>query len=103
MDERQILLFLLANEFHKQKLVVCIMIVVILHHIIASFHEKYVLKSQIFTRNQTRPQTLDDMIGNGDLECVNQLRPDRRTFGLLCELLHSDGRLKMDCVISIDE
>ena len=103
MNERQILLFLLRNEFCKQKLVVCIMIVVILHHIITSFHEKYVLKNHTFARHQTRLQTLDDMVGNGDIECVNQLRMDIRTFGLLYELLRSDGRLKMDIVVSIDK
>ena len=53
MDERQNVLLLLANEFRKQKLDVCIMNVVILLHIIASFHEKYVLKNHTFVRLQT--------------------------------------------------
>ena len=43
------------------------------------------------------------MTSNGDIKCVNRLRMDRRTFGLLCELLRSDGRLKMDSVVSINE
>ena len=43
------------------------------------------------------------MIGNDDIKCVNQLRMYRRTFWLLYELLRSDGRLKMDSILSVDE
>ena len=79
------------------------MITVVLHHIIASFNEKYVLENRTFTRHQIHFQTLDDIIGNGEIECVNQLMMDRRNFGLLCELLHIDKRLKMNSVVFVDE
>lgn len=59
--------------------------VVTLHHIIESFYEKYVLKNHIFARHQTGLQILNDIIGNGDIESLNQFRIDS-TFDLLCEL-----------------
>lgn len=59
--------------------------VVTLHHIIESLHEKYVLKNHIFARHQTSLQILNDIIGNGDIESLNQFRIDS-TFDLLCEL-----------------
>ena len=46
--------------------------------------------------HETRLFYLDSIIGNNDTECINQLRIDRRTFQILCELLRMDGKIKLD-------
>ena len=38
-----------------------------------------------------------------DIECVNQLRMDKRTFRLLCELLRINGGLKADGIVFVQE
>ena len=61
------------------------------------------LDNRSFVRFETRLIYLDSIIGSSDTECVNELRMDRRTFGLLCELLRTDGRLKNDGLVSVEE
>lgn len=34
---------------------------------------------------------------------LNELRMDRSTFGLLCDVLHQDERVKKDGLVSLDE
>lgn len=46
---------------------------------------------------------LDGIIGKSDTECVNGLRMDRRTFGLLCDVLRQDERVKKDGLVSLEE
>ena len=65
--------------------------------------EKHMLKNRTFVRNETRLSILNNIIHQSDIECVNQLRMDRKTFGLLCELLRLQGRLKNDGVVSVEE
>ncbi|KAH9722638.1 DDE Tnp4 domain-containing protein [Citrus sinensis] len=60
------------------------------------------IRSRAFQFHATRLQYLDSIIGNSDIQCVNQLRMDRRTFGLLCELLRSRG-LKASRLLAIEE
>ncbi|KAH9763587.1 DDE Tnp4 domain-containing protein [Citrus sinensis] len=60
------------------------------------------IHSRTFQFHATRQQYLDSIIGNSDIQCVNQLRMDRRTFGLLCELLRSRG-LKASGSLALEE
>ncbi|KDO38031.1 hypothetical protein CISIN_1g036324mg [Citrus sinensis] len=48
------------------------------------------------------PHLSRSIIGS-DIECVNQLRMDKRTFELLCGLLRINGGLKADGTVSIEE
>ena len=61
------------------------------------------LDNRSFVRFETRLIYLDSIIGSSDTECVNELKMDRRTFGLLCELLRTDGRLKNDGLVNVEE
>ncbi|KAK3212128.1 hypothetical protein Dsin_016834 [Dipteronia sinensis] len=43
------------------------------------------------------------LIGSSNINCVNQLRMDRRTFVILCELLRTDDKLMKDGLVTIEE
>ncbi|KAH9722636.1 DDE Tnp4 domain-containing protein [Citrus sinensis] len=70
--------------------------------LIRRHNERKMIRSRAFQFHATRLQYLDSIIGNSDIQCVNQLRMDRRTFGLLCELLRSRG-LKASRLLAIEE
>ncbi|BBH05422.1 NB-ARC domain-containing disease resistance protein [Prunus dulcis] len=38
-----------------------------------------------------------------DVMCVSELRMDLRMFGILCELLHANGRVKNDGLVTLEE
>lgn len=65
-------------------------------------NERYTVANRTFIRHATRLIYLESIIGS-DIECVNQLRMDKRTFGLLCELLRINKSLKVDGIVSIEE
>ncbi|CAL9006067.1 unnamed protein product, partial [Prunus brigantina] len=66
-------------------------------------YEKYYLKNGTFVRHETCLSVLDRFIGHSDITCVNELRMNRKTFGMLCELLRTHGRLKMYGSVAIEE
>ncbi|TXG73166.1 hypothetical protein EZV62_001745 [Acer yangbiense] len=61
------------------------------------------LRKRSYTNNQTRLLYLNSIIGGRDIDCINQLRMDKRTFGILCELLRTDGKLKTDGVVTVEK
>lgn len=81
----------------------CFMILVHVYVMLCRHYEKYVLKNRAFVRHESHLSVLESMIGHSDAECIHQLWMDRRTFGLLCELLQVDGRLKTDGLVSVEE
>ncbi|PON48084.1 hypothetical protein PanWU01x14_239740 [Parasponia andersonii] len=106
MDERQIILiYLYARQPHYRRITMCIMLLVNVYVMLMLYrhYEKYILKNRTLVRHESRLSVLDSMIGHNDIKCVNQLRMDRRTFGLLCELLRIEGRLKNDSSVSVEE
>ena len=70
--------------------------------LIRRHNKRKMIRSRTFQFHATRLQYLDSIIGNNDIQCVNQLRMDRRTFGLLCELLRSRG-LKATGSLAVEE
>ncbi|KAH9801564.1 DDE Tnp4 domain-containing protein [Citrus sinensis] len=70
--------------------------------LIRRHNERKMIHSRTLQFHATRLQYLDSIIGNSDIQCVNQLRMDRRTFGLLCELLRSRG-LKASGSLALEE
>ncbi|KAK2663402.1 hypothetical protein Ddye_001976 [Dipteronia dyeriana] len=66
-------------------------------------YKRNMLRRCTFANNQTRLFYLDSLIGSSNMNCVNQLRMDRRTFGILCELLRTDDKLKKDGLVTIEE
>ncbi|XP_060968634.1 uncharacterized protein LOC115718073 [Cannabis sativa] len=66
-------------------------------------HRRRMFLDRTFARHETRLKYLDSLIGESDIACVNDLRMNRRTFGVLCELLHTDGRVKRNGSVTIEE
>ncbi|KAM6543783.1 hypothetical protein CsatB_008230 [Cannabis sativa] len=67
---------------------------------VRNHHRRRMFLDRTFARHETRLKYLDSLIGESDIACVNDLRMNRRTFGVLCELLHADGRVKRNETIS---
>ena len=103
MDERRkIIIYMIANELIVQNMIITLhlgmMCVLIKRH-----YEKHMLKNHTFIRNETLLSILNNIINQSDIECVNQLRRDWKTFGLLCELSRLQGKLKKDGLFSVKE
>ncbi|XP_034222488.1 uncharacterized protein LOC117638621 [Prunus dulcis] len=64
--------------------------------------ERRSLNNRSFVRHENRLRYLNSILGN-DRECVSELRMDLKTFGLLCDLLRTDGRLKNDGLVTVEE
>ena len=103
MDQRQILLLILVELWHLETMCACTMLMLLLFNLRRRRAETHALNNRSFIRHQTRLSYLDSIISNSDTECVNELRMDRRCFGLLCELLRTDGRIKNDGLVSVEE
>ncbi|BFG30592.1 hypothetical protein CerSpe_168660 [Prunus speciosa] len=101
--KRKIVTTLVAVELEKQRLCAPIMLVTVIYALTAWYYEKYYLKNCTFVRHETCLSVLDRFIGHSDITCVNELRMDRKTFGMLCELLRTHGRLKMYGLVAIEE
>ncbi|KAL5569163.1 hypothetical protein UlMin_025738 [Ulmus minor] len=67
-----------------------------MYNLVDKHYKKYILKNRSLVRHETRLEYLDSLIGSSDINCVDQLRMNKRTFGVLCELLRADGRVKKD-------
>lgn len=102
MDGRKLLLVLLLELWHLESMSACTLILMMLK-LRQRQHEQRALDNRSFIRCETRLIYLDSIIGNSDIECVNELRMDRRAFGLLCELLRTVGRVKNEGSVSVEE
>lgn len=54
-------------------------------------------------RNQLRIENLYKIIVESDIKCISQLRMDRRTFYILCEMVRDIGGLRGTRNMSIEE
>ena len=100
---RKFALYRLLTNWHLQLVFLSIMIYLSLLELIKKRNERKMIRSQSFINHASRLHYLDSIIGNGDLQCVHQLSMDRRTFGLLCELLRSRGKVKGDDLVTVEE
>lgn len=101
MDEREIILFSLIYESRLQHLCLCALATVVWYRR-SRQNEKYIVANCTFIRHATRLIYLESIIGN-NIECVNQLLIDKRTFKLLYELLRINRGLKVDGTVSVEE
>ncbi|KAL6276950.1 hypothetical protein ACE6H2_020551 [Prunus campanulata] len=65
--------------------------------------QRNAIRSQRFFRIATQSNYLDSIIGIDDIQCVNQIRMDRRTFHYLCQLVRDDGRVRTNGSVTIEE
>ena len=60
------------------------------------------VRNRVFVRNETCMSFVNSLLGS-DVHSISQLRMDRRTFGILCELLHHDDYIKKDVNVTLEE
>ena len=102
MNEEDTLLFLIAQQFCIQRIFKSSMSWM-MYCVMAHKYQRRLLSNRTFVCNATRMTYINSIISYNDIECVNQLRMDRRTFAVLCELLRGTGRLKIDGLVSVEE
>ena len=105
MDQRRILLILLLEMWHLETMCACtILVLMMLKNMRRNRRllERRSLNNRSFVRHENRLRYLNSILGN-DRECVSELRMDLKTFGLLCDLLRTDGRLKNDGLVTVEE
>lgn len=67
-------------------MIIFCMHVMMAYILVDRLYEEYVLNNHTLSRHETRLSLLDSMIGHNDIECVKQVKIDRKTISLLCEL-----------------
>ena len=102
MDQEDTILFLIAQVLHLQRLYLFTMGSV-MHYIMEYHYNRRLLSNHTFVTHATCLDYIKRIITNNDVECISQLRMDRRTFTVLCELLHNTGRLKTNSLVSVEE
>ena len=102
MDQEDTILFLIAQVLHLQRLYLLTMGSVI-HYIMKYHYNRRLLSNRTFVTHATILDYIKRIITNNDVECISQLRMDRRTFAVLCELLRNTGRLKTDSLVFVEE
>ncbi|KAK3183400.1 hypothetical protein Dsin_030686 [Dipteronia sinensis] len=74
-----------------------------MHYMVEYQYNRRLLSNRTFINPASRVDYINRLITYNDTEFINQLRMDRRTFIVLCELLHNTGRLKTNGLVSIEE
>ncbi|RXH78119.1 hypothetical protein DVH24_040090 [Malus domestica] len=103
MDRRKLLLILLLEMSHLETICICTILVLMMVRAKQRHVERPTLTNRSLVRREISLCYLNGIIGNTDIECVNELRMDRRTFAILCDLLRQDGRVKTDGLVSVEE
>ncbi|RXH97292.1 hypothetical protein DVH24_035960 [Malus domestica] len=103
MDRRKLLLILLLEMPYLETICICTILVLLMLRAKQRHVERRTLTNLPLVRGELSLCYLNGIIGNTDIECVNELRMDRRTFGILCDLLRQDGRVKTDGLVSVEE
>ena len=84
----------ISNELEMENYFTCKMMITLMYMFIAWHYERNIInKNQVFTNHQTRLSFVNRML-ECDVFCISQLRMDRRTLAILCELLRHDENIK---------
>ncbi|TXG53527.1 hypothetical protein EZV62_018783 [Acer yangbiense] len=75
----------------------------VMHYMAEYQYNRRLLSNRTFINPASRVDYINRLITYNDTECIAQLRMDRTTFAVLCELLRNTGRLKTDGLVSIEE
>ncbi|KAL5564127.1 hypothetical protein UlMin_027291 [Ulmus minor] len=103
MDHKRIVFYLIIRLWHLQMINICLMMLLRMYNLVDKHYKKYILKNRALVRHETQLEYLDSLIGSSDINCVDQVRMNKRTFGVLCELLRADGRVKNDGLVTLEE
>ena len=67
-----------------------------------SWHnERLPLVNRVFVRNEIRMSFVNSLL-RSDVHCISQLRIERRTFSVVCELLHHNKHIKTDELVTLE-
>ena len=99
IDQDDIIFFMVMQLLHMYTIAISSLVC----HMAMHQHNRRMLSNRTFVNHSTRLEYLDSIIRRNDASCIDQLRMDRRTFGILCELLRNTGRLKANSPVSIEE
>ena len=86
----------IANELEMENYFICMMMITLMYMFVAWHYERNIVnKNQVFANHQTRLSFVNRLL-ESDVFCISQLRMDRRTLAILCELLCHDENIKKD-------
>ena len=60
------------------------------------------VRNRVFVRNDIHMSFVNSLLGS-DVHFITQLRMDKRTFSILCELLRCDYHIKKDGTVTLEE
>ena len=102
-EEEEIVAFIaMVHMYNKTKLMFA-MLGIMMYATLHRHYQMFCLKDRTFVRHETRLENLDRLIRGSDVTCIDQLRMNRHTFAILCELLRTSGRLKEDGDVGVEE
>ena len=102
VNSSHIEVFLVLEEHMMKLLYTFAMFLLFVRHVNARHCAKHLIRERALNRSEAQIENLNRIIGN-DISCVEQLRMDRNTFGILCSLLRSIGRLKDTRHVKVEE
>ena len=93
----------IANELEMENYFICMMLIELLYMFVAWHYERNIVnKNQVFANHQTRLSFVNRLL-ESDVFCISQLRMDRRTLAILCELLRHDENIKKYGFVTLEE
>ena len=93
----------IANELEMENYFICMMMITLMYMFVAWHYERNIFnKNQVFANHQTRLSFVNRLL-ESDVFCISQLRMDRRTLAILCELLRHDKNIKKDGLLTLEE
>ena len=103
MDRRKLIVMYIANELEMENYFICMMMITLMYMFVAWHYERNIVnKNQVFENHQTRLSLVNRLL-ESDVFCISQLRMDRRTLAILCELLRHDENIKKDGLVTLEE
>jgi hypothetical protein len=101
--EYDVMLYIMLVQNFLEMVRICYAFFMIVSHSSIWLYENETLRQRIVDREGLRGEFLESLINRDDITCVNQLRMDIRSFRLLCGLLRTEGKLKEDGLVSVEE
>ncbi|KAI4299955.1 hypothetical protein L6164_033376 [Bauhinia variegata] len=102
-EQLEILSYLLLEEMFLEMVGLCFAIFMAMSYSALWWYENHCLREQPIVREGLRGEVLERLIDRNDVTCIDMLCMDIRSFRLLCALLHNEGKLKEDGLVSIEE
>ena len=94
MDRRKLIAIFITNELEMKNYFICMMIVTLMYMFIAwQYERKIVNNNRVFANHEIRLSFVNRLL-ESNVFCISQLRMDRGTLAILCELLRYNENIK---------